>query len=337
MNGQLRKNLIFNTAGSLLFYICQASMNLLVTALSGAAANGLLATAMTIANVGLSFASYGMRTFQVSDLRGKYADRTYLASRFVTVATAWLACMAFAFFNAYSAQQRWVIFVYTGYRLVESISDVWHGFLQKAERMDIVGISFGIRGLVTALSVSGGLWLTHNLVFTLGLLFLLNLGYVLAVDLPLALRRADLGRRGGAGLFSLLWECLPLAVYASLNTSISSVPRYFCERILGEVQLNYFANVFLPVMLLQVAAVSAMTPLRRAISGAGGPLPTASWPLGPPARPGWPSWAGGGWGFCTPPPPRSWNGPACCSRWWSAPCSRCWSRCCATCSPSPGR
>ena len=42
MNGQLRKNLIFNTAGSLLFYICQASMNLLVTALSGAAANGLL-------------------------------------------------------------------------------------------------------------------------------------------------------------------------------------------------------------------------------------------------------------------------------------------------------
>ena len=100
MNGQLRKNLIFNTAGSLLFYICQASMNLLVTALSGAAANGLLATAMTIANVGLSFASYGMRTFQVSDLRGKYADRTYLASRFVTVAIAWLACMAFAFFNA---------------------------------------------------------------------------------------------------------------------------------------------------------------------------------------------------------------------------------------------
>ena len=55
MNRQLRKNLIFNTAGSLLFYICQASMNLLVTALSGAAANGLLATAMTIANVGLSF------------------------------------------------------------------------------------------------------------------------------------------------------------------------------------------------------------------------------------------------------------------------------------------
>mgnify|MGYP000624601938 FL=1 len=150
MNSQLRRNLVFNTAGSLLFYVCQAAMNLLVTALAGAAANGLLATATTIANVGLSFASYGMRTFQVSDEAGKYTDRTYLASRFVTVALAWAACVGFAFVNAYTARQRWVIFLYTGYRLVESASDVWHGFLQKAERMDIVGISFGVRGGFTA-------------------------------------------------------------------------------------------------------------------------------------------------------------------------------------------
>ena len=70
MNAQLRKNLVFNTAGSLLFYLCQAALNLLVTALAGVAANGMLATAMTIANVCLSVASFGMRTFQVSDLAG---------------------------------------------------------------------------------------------------------------------------------------------------------------------------------------------------------------------------------------------------------------------------
>ena len=46
MNSQLRRNLVFNTAGSLLFYVCQAAMNLLVTALAGAAANGLLGKAV---------------------------------------------------------------------------------------------------------------------------------------------------------------------------------------------------------------------------------------------------------------------------------------------------
>ena len=41
MEKQLRRNVLFNTAGSLIFYFCQAAMNLLVTALAGVEANGL--------------------------------------------------------------------------------------------------------------------------------------------------------------------------------------------------------------------------------------------------------------------------------------------------------
>lgn len=263
---QLKKNLIFNTAGSLLFYVCQASVNLLVVALAGVEANGLLATAMTIANVALSAASYGMRTFQVSDLSGKYSDRTYLHSRYITVSAAFVGCMAFAFVNSYTAEQRWVIALFTLYRLVESWSDVWHGFLQKAERMDIVGISFGARGLLTAACVVGGLLATHSLIAMLALLVVLNAGYVLAVDIPLARRRADFSAQGTAGVWPLLAECLPLAAYSFLNTSIGSVPRYYCERILGSVQLNYFANVFLPVMVLQVAVIYLFVPFITAFA-----------------------------------------------------------------------
>lgn len=263
---QLKKNLIFNTAGSLLFYVCQASVNLLVVALAGVEANGLLATAMTIANVALSAASYGMRTFQVSDLSGKYSDRTYLHSRYITVLAAFVGCMAFAFVNSYTAEQRWVIALFTLYRLVESWSDVWHGFLQKAERMDIVGISFGARGLLTAACVVGGLLATHSLIAMLALLVVLNAGYVLAVDIPLARRRADFSAQTTAGVWPLLAECLPLAAYSFLNTSIGSVPRYYCERILGSVQLNYFANVFLPVMVLQVAVIYLFVPFITAFA-----------------------------------------------------------------------
>lgn len=263
---QLKKNLIFNTAGSLLFYVCQASINLLVVALAGVEANGLLATAMTIANVALSAASYGMRTFQVSDLSGKYSDRTYLHSRYITVSAAFVGCMAFAFVNSYTAEQRWVIALFTLYRLVESWSDVWHGFLQKAERMDIVGISFGARGLLTAACVVGGLLATHSLIAMLALLVVLNAGYVLAVDIPLARRQADFSAQTTAGVWPLLAECLPLAAYSFLNTSIGSVPRYYCERILGSVQLNYFANVFLPVMVLQVAVIYLFVPFITAFA-----------------------------------------------------------------------
>lgn len=260
MNSQLRKNLLFNTAGSLLFYLCQAALNLLITALAGVTANGMLATAMTIANVCLSVASFGMRTFQVSDLAGKYADRTYLLSRYVTLTAAGAGCLVFAFVNSYSAEQRWVIALYTAYRLIESWSDVWHGYLQKAERLDVVGISFGVRGLVTAGTVTLGLVLTGNLVLTLAALFALNAVYVLAVDLPLARGHADLANKSGGSVWALLAECAPLAVYAALNTAIPSVPRYFCERVLGTEKMSYFNNVFLPVLILQVAVIYLFVP-----------------------------------------------------------------------------
>lgn len=263
MERQLGRNLLWNTIGSLLFYICQAAINLLVVALAGIEAGGVLGVAMTAANVCVSFASYGMRTFQVSDLAGAYADRTYLRSRTLTLAAAWLGCLVFAFANSYSAEQRWVILLFTGYRLVESWSDVWHGYLQRGERMDLVGISFGVRGLVTAGCVVGGLLLSHSLVLTVGLLFALNAAYVLAVDIPLARRYARFGAAAdklGGSVWALLAECLPLAVYASLNTAIGSAPRYHCERLLGEEALGYFNSVFVPVLVLQVGAVYLFVP-----------------------------------------------------------------------------
>lgn len=257
---QLQRNLVFNTVGSLLFYLCQASITLLVAALSGPVESGLLATAMTISNVCLSVASYGMRTFQVSDLEHKYTDNTYRKSRQLTLLIAMVICVAFAAINNYSQSQRWVILWYTLFRLVESWSDVWHGFLQRKERMDLVGISFAVRGLLTVGTVTAGLLLSHNLVSTLMVLALLNLAYVALVDRPLSARHADLSKREGGSVPQLLLECMPLAVYAALNTSIPSVPRYFCERILGTQAMGYFNNIFLPVMILQVAMVYLFVP-----------------------------------------------------------------------------
>ena len=260
MENQLKRNLFFNTVGSLVFYICQSAITILVLALAGPVANGLLATAMTISNVVISAAGFGMRTFQVSDLNSHYNDRTYLTSRYVTMLVAFVGCCIFAFVNSYSSQQRWIILLYTAYRLIESWSDVWHGYLQKAERMDIVGISFGIRGILTLVVLVVGLLLTDHLALILAVLFLSNSIYVLCVDIPLAAKQADFSSNGGKSLWRLLAECAPLAVCAFLNTAVPSIPRYYCERILGSTQMGYFASIFLPVAVLQVAMIYLFVP-----------------------------------------------------------------------------
>lgn len=257
---QLRRNVILNTAGNLVFFASQYVLVILVMRLSGAYANGLLSTAMNLANPCLSFACYGMRSFQVSDFTPKYSDRTYLRSRYVTVLAAGLGCCGFAFAVSYTAEQRAVILLYTLCRMSEGLVDVWHGYLQKAERMDLVGISFGARGIATMVSFAAGLAVTGNLVVTLAVMCALNWLYVFAVDVPFGRKLADLAFGGGAGVVPLLWECLPLAVYSFLNSSVGSVVKHFCERICGTEAFGNFNSVFAPVQILQVGATYLFVP-----------------------------------------------------------------------------
>ena len=126
--------------------------------------------------------------------------------------------------------------------------------------MDLVGVSFGVRGIATMLSFAAGLALTGDLVLTLAVMCALNWLYVFAVDIPFGRRMADLAFGGGASVWLLLKECLPLAVYSFLNSSVGSVVKHFCERICGTEAFGSFNSVFAPVQILQVGAAYLFVP-----------------------------------------------------------------------------
>lgn len=257
---QLGKSVIWNTLGNVIYLAAQYVLQILITQMSGNYAAGLLSTAMAVTNVTLSVANYGMRSFQISDLDGRYTDRTYLRSRWITVAAAGVGTAAFAFCVSYSAEQRLAILLYTLIRLSEGYIDVWHGYLQRANRMDLVGRLFGLRGIVTMAGFGAGVALTGSLNAGLALVAALNWLCVFAADLPPARKEADFARSGGGTVWLLLWECVPLAVYSFLNSSIGSVVKLFCERVCGTEAFGGFNNVFAPVQLVQVGAMYVFAP-----------------------------------------------------------------------------
>lgn len=257
---QLGRSVVWNTLGNLVYYASQYVLLILAKRLAGDLINGEVSVAMAIAAICLSFSNYGMRSFQISDFARQYTDRTYLRSRYFTVAAAGVGCAVFAFAVSYTAQQRGVILLYTLSRLSEGYIDVWHGYLQRADRMDLVGILFGIRGLMTMAVFGLGFWLTQDILFTMALLALFSWICVFAADVPPSRRRADLSAAGGGSVRSLLWQCAPLAVYSFLNSSIGSVVKLVCERIVGTEQFSCFNNVFAPVQILQVGAMYIFAP-----------------------------------------------------------------------------
>lgn len=257
---QLGRSVIWNTLGNLVYYASQYVLIILAQRLAGATVSGQVSVAMSIAAICLSFSNYGMRSFQISDFAHKYSDKTYRDSRRLTVLLAGVGCAVFAFAVSYTMEQRWVILLYTIARLSEGYIDVWHGYLQKADRMDLVGQLFGIRGVVTIVGFAAGLLLTKNVVVTMAVLALASWVCVWLADVPPAKKAADLGPAPSGTVWMLLWECAPLAVYSFLNSSIGSVIKLLCERIVGTEQFAYFNNVFAPVQIIQVGAMYIFAP-----------------------------------------------------------------------------
>ena len=257
---QLQKSVIWNTLGNLVYYASQYVLLILAQRLAGTTVSGQVSVAMSVAAICLSFSNYGMRSFQISDFAHKYSDKTYRDSRRLTVLLAGVGCAIFAFAVSYTPEQRWVILLYTLARLSEGYIDVWHGYLQKADRMDLVGQLFGLRGLLTMVGFAAGWWLTHDVVITMGILAVLSWACVLFADVPPARKAANFSEKAQGTVAMLLWECAPLAVYSFLNSSIGSVIKLLCERIVGTEEFAYFNNVFAPVQIIQVGAMYIFAP-----------------------------------------------------------------------------
>ena len=96
----LRRNFLWNTFGQLTYMLCQFLCGILVVRLAGEQVSGVYNTALTATGIFLSIASYGMYSFQVSDIRGKYGASTYIRSRVWTCALAVALCIGFVAVSA---------------------------------------------------------------------------------------------------------------------------------------------------------------------------------------------------------------------------------------------
>ena len=235
----------------------------LIKALSGDQGTynaGLLSTAATVANMFIGLAGFGMRNYQVSDLSGEYSDTAYEVSRYITVGLSFLLGLVYSLITGYKEVQLWCIIFFLLYKLTEPLTDVWHGVLQKAERMDVIGIAYALRGIVSVLVFSAGMLVTKNLVVSLILLAVS--AYLLSYFYDLK-KTNEVFQRGSANprkLIALLAACLPLAVHTFLNGVSTNLPKIYLERLLGTEVMGIYNLVNSPVLIFQVGIAYLFAP-----------------------------------------------------------------------------
>ena len=263
---QLRRNFLWNTFGQIIYMVCHFLFGILILSLAGAEQSGIFTTAISATGIFLSIASYGMYNFQVSDAHEKYTQSCYIRSRAYTVALASAVCMVFTLAgalraeNAYSALQCACILLYHAYRMVESVTDVYNAISQKAGRLDLVGKTYALRGLVTLAVFVGVLAATHQLLLTLVLMLGVNIAMFCTYTLRVSRGLYHPQPVEKSAVRALLFECAPLAVYTALSTTAASLPKIVLQQQWGNSAIGIYGPVTQPVLLLQTGATYLFIP-----------------------------------------------------------------------------
>ena len=260
----LKANTLWNAFGCLFYLGCQWLTSVLVVRLStGYQNSGALAFAMATGIVFASIGLYKIRTFQVSDVAGEFANSDYVAFRFATIAAGLLWSAVYlplgtqgnvTFLSASAA--------YLVFKSDEVFSDVLYGIDQRGGRMDYIGKSELMRGVLSLVSFAAPLAVFDNLVAGILGMAVCCMLVTLLYDIPHARRFGPLRPTFSSTRMKALARACLLAMVASLCANgITSLVRQYFGVTYGSEALGIYASVATPAVLIQVSATYLYSPL----------------------------------------------------------------------------
>ena len=258
----IKKNIVWNSVGTFVMFFSQWLMMVLIVRLSGYADSGILSLSVSCGNVFLIIAAFGVKTFQVSDIRNQYEDGEYLGVKIVTILFTVICGIVWVLVSGYEGIEKTSILLYMIYIMVYSYSDAIYGSLQKKWRLDITGISMIIRNLAALIIFCIVIWLTKDIRIALAAILAASLAVLFIYDIPASRKIISIRpKMKGKRIWLLLWDCFPLAVYTFLHTLLLTVPKLAVRGFYDKEVLGIYSAVMAPVTVLQVAATFVINPL----------------------------------------------------------------------------
>ncbi len=254
----LRRNFSWTFAGNAIYAACQWGMLVVLAKLGSPEMVGQFTLGLAMTAPAIMFTNLQLRSIQATDTQQEYLFRDYLGLRLIATGLAILTIVGITWRSGYGGETALVVIAIGCAKAVESISDILSGLIQQHERMDRIAISSMIKGPLSLILLTIGVYLTHSVVWgSLGLVMagtIVLVGYdfpsgalMFAQSAPLnpVERRWEsiMPRWEWHKLKKLAWLALPLGFSMMLISLNTNIPRYFIERYLGARELGFFAAI----------------------------------------------------------------------------------------------
>lgn len=258
----MRDSSIWNLIYSVEYSLLSAVLMLIITRVSGTYATGVFLIAYTVTQMMATIGSYGMRSFQASDIKNEYSFPTYFSSRIVSVIAMVIICMGYSFKEGYDSQRMVLIVILCAYRLIEDVEDVFHAQMQKDMRLDVASKIAALRILVATVCFAIVYAISKNLIFaslaltlSAGIVTLLLTGRVKERFPEISLKRE------WRAVPKLLWVCLPICAGGFLYNYLVNAPKYAIDRNLSEETQTIFNILFMPIFAINMLSSFIFKPM----------------------------------------------------------------------------
>lgn len=258
-----KQNMLWNSAGSIINLGCQWLISVLIVRLAGGRyeAAGIFSLATSVYGIFSPIGQYRMKTYQVSDVNDENSTGEYLAFRVLTCGIALVLCTGYALLTCSS--DAWVaIVLYAAYKSVTLLIEVFHGCDQKRHRMDYIGQSLALQGVVSLGLFCSVFVASQSLELALASMALGMIAIFLLLDYPRTKRFGPIVvriSRKKAG--RLLVVCFPVVVAGIAASAAPSLPRQSLSSIMGAASLGAYASIAAPIAIIQMGATYIYGPL----------------------------------------------------------------------------
>ena len=268
-NRKIIGDYFWNTMGSVMNAASSVLMLLAITRVLGVYAGGVFSLAYAVSQQFQTIGAFEMRPYQATDLERKFPFSVYFASRLVTTLGMMLCVAIYCVVNNGFTSDALLLMGLAGLKIFDVVEDVFHGELQRNNRLDKAGQAYFFRVFSTTVS------------FIVGVIAFRDLGctciFALVVSLIVFIyfncirnrywivndRNSDVLLRR---VMLLLKYCLPLCIGAFLAVYLSNAPRFAIEDLLTKEDQTVYSILFMPALVINLLSQLAFRPLLTSLA-----------------------------------------------------------------------
>lgn len=252
-----RQNVIWNMVATITNSFQSMLILLVLTQLQDLKGASYIAIGYASANLLMTIGKFGVRNYQVTDVREENSFSAYVICRFCTLILMLVGAIIygsyFFLFRNYSIDKLFVVELLCLNKMVESFEDVFHGRLQQIGKLHIGSKIWAIRNIVFILGFTLLFILTQNLVFTLVINDFVTI--ILAFFLNSIPRKfyGTYDKVNYKRCIKILASCFSIAIATFLLMYISNAPKYIIDSVVSDeeqAKINVLLMVIYVVTLL---------------------------------------------------------------------------------------